>query len=427
MAAPAAIAGRIEVRGVGILRVPLGRRGAAAPGRRSRAVRRGSSGCPEPATCDDLGLAVPADSPCAIRGFRSGEAASRAARAGGRPCRAPSWRRHERHRHAGGGAGAAANARAPARVVCWSSPGCRAPGGRRRSRRSKIWATRRSTTCRCRCCPTLSKRAGDAPPIAVGVDVRTRDFGVDGAAGDARQRWSPGTIASSSIVFLDCDDEPLRAALYRDAPAPSPGRRPAGRRRYPPRAPSAFRPLRDRADLVIDTSELTPADLKRLLHGPFRPRRGARLRVFVTSFSLSPRHAARCRSGLRRALPRQPALRRRAAPADRARRARSARYIERGSGPSRPSSSGSARLLEPLLPRYEREGKTYLTIAIGCTGGRHRSVYRGRAAGRMARRSRAGRSALAHRDLDQWARAWYRPGPPPRRAERQRPSSRGYR
>ncbi len=31
-------------------------------------------------------------------------------------------------------------------------------------------------------------------------------------------------------------------------------------------------------------------------------------------------------------------------------------------------------LLGPLLPRYEREGKSYLTIAIGCTGGRHRSV-----------------------------------------------------
>ena len=31
-------------------------------------------------------------------------------------------------------------------------------------------------------------------------------------------------------------------------------------------------------------------------------------------------------------------------------------------------------LLEPLLPRYADEGKSYLTIAIGCTGGKHRSV-----------------------------------------------------
>lgn len=32
-------------------------------------------------------------------------------------------------------------------------------------------------------------------------------------------------------------------------------------------------------------------------------------------------------------------------------------------------------LLEPLLPRYNREGKSYLTIAVGCTGGKHRSVF----------------------------------------------------
>ncbi len=31
-------------------------------------------------------------------------------------------------------------------------------------------------------------------------------------------------------------------------------------------------------------------------------------------------------------------------------------------------------LLEYVMPKYEREGKSYLTIAIGCTGGRHRSV-----------------------------------------------------
>ena len=59
-------------------------------------------------------------------------------------------------------------------------------------------------------------------------------------------------------------------------------------------------------------------------------------------------------------------------------------------------------MLEPLLPRYEGEGKSYLTIAIGCTGGRHRSVY---LAERLAAwLSGQGRPVgIGHRDLDRSA------------------------
>jgi UPF0042 nucleotide-binding protein len=57
-------------------------------------------------------------------------------------------------------------------------------------------------------------------------------------------------------------------------------------------------------------------------------------------------------------------------------------------------------LLAPLLPRYEREGKSYLTLAIGCTGGRHRSVY---VAERLAAwlRQQGHIVGLRHRDLGQ--------------------------
>jgi len=56
-------------------------------------------------------------------------------------------------------------------------------------------------------------------------------------------------------------------------------------------------------------------------------------------------------------------------------------------------------LIGPLLPRFDAEGKSYLTIAIGCTGGRHRSVA---VAKRLADWLRnAGRSvSLSHRDTD---------------------------
>jgi UPF0042 nucleotide-binding protein len=54
-------------------------------------------------------------------------------------------------------------------------------------------------------------------------------------------------------------------------------------------------------------------------------------------------------------------------------------------------------LLAKLLPRYEREGKSYFTVAIGCTGGRHRSVAVAEALGAALREVSDVR--VEHRDL----------------------------
>jgi UPF0042 nucleotide-binding protein len=55
-------------------------------------------------------------------------------------------------------------------------------------------------------------------------------------------------------------------------------------------------------------------------------------------------------------------------------------------------------LLDYLLPQYQREGKSYVTVGIGCTGGRHRSVMIANALSRKLRR--AGFDAQAvHRDV----------------------------
>ena len=60
---------------------------------------------------------------------------------------------------------------------------------------------------------------------------------------------------------------------------------------------------------------------------------------------------------------------------------------------------GLTAWLAPLLPRYAKEGKSYLTIAIGCTGGKHRSVYVAeRLAGWLSASGTPAR--LHHRDVD---------------------------
>jgi UPF0042 nucleotide-binding protein len=207
-------------------------------------------------------------------------------------------------------------------------------------------------------------------PIAIGVDIRTRDFGVDSVLRELDQLTDEGDV-EVKVLFLDCDDDELsrRFAVTRHR-HPLAGDRPLQdgidhERRLVSR-------LRDRADLAIDTSGLGPGDLKRILHGHFA-RAAAGLSVFVTSFSY------------RRGLPREadlvfdvrflanphydPALRpltgRDAAVAD---------FIADDPGFG-DFFQGLTGVLLPLLPRYAAEGKSALTVAVGCTGGRHRSVF----------------------------------------------------
>lgn len=239
----------------------------------------------------------------------------------------------------------------------------------------------------------IDSTAADSPAIAVGADTRTRGF-----AAATMLETLAGVVARGGrdlvVVFVDCDDERLERR-YRETRRPHPlaGDRPImdGIRRER----QLLFPLRDHADLVIDTSTLTTTNLKRLLAGHFAldP---CGLRIFVTSFAYRhgvPRDAdlvldvrflenPHYVEGLRRLTGRDPAV---------------AAYIEADAG-FKPFFDRLWGLLHPLLPRYETSGKTYLTVAIGCTGGRHRSVY---VAERLARclRDAGWRTELAHRDL----------------------------
>jgi UPF0042 nucleotide-binding protein len=235
---------------------------------------------------------------------------------------------------------------------------------------------------------------GDVPEpgaaLAVGVDVRTRDFDV-GTLHGALDALAGRADLETTLLFLDCDDAVLMRRFTET------------RRRHPladDRPVSAgirherrlMAPVRARADLTVDTSETAPAELARILAGHFALDERPALAVFVTSF------------GFRHGLPREADL------VLDVRFLRNPHYVAAlrpltGLDPKvaghvaddpeyAPFLERALALLLPLLPRYRAEGKSYLTIAVGCTGGRHRSVV---VAERLrARLAEAGIDAAVH-------------------------------
>ena len=242
---------------------------------------------------------------------------------------------------------------------------------------------------------TSSGSGSAAPPLAFGVDTRT--FGFDPQAlVDRVQKLRQRADLDAKLLFLECDTEVLQ-------------RRYTESRRPHPMAPDRpvmdgiveerrqIRWMRDIADLVVDTSSLSPHALKQLLAGHFAlgPRVGTRLSVMSFSY--------------RRGLPREADL------------VFDARFLKNphyeptlkpltGRDPAvaayvatdpdyKPFVEHLQGLIGPLLPRFDAEGKSYLTIAIGCTGGRHRSVALAEVLADWLRR--AGRSVtLTHRDAE---------------------------
>ncbi len=159
----------------------------------------------------------------------------------------------------------------------------------------------------------------------------------------------------------------------------------------------AMEEIRAHADHITDTSEHTVHTLRRQLIERFSPHlAGTPMRVLVTSFG----HKY---GGMRdvdllfdvRHLPNPhfvPELRDLSGH-DR----RIVKYLT-ASDEAKETIKRFGDLLDYLLPLYRREGKSYVTVGIGCTGGRHRSVM---VANSLARRlRRAGFDAVAtHRDI----------------------------
>jgi UPF0042 nucleotide-binding protein len=213
--------------------------------------------------------------------------------------------------------------------------------------------------------PALLKDTKAGSALAIGIDSRTRGFKPQAILGQAAK-------LKAALLFITCDENILQKRFTET------------RRRHPRalgRPVSAgiaeekkiLGQLQKGADLTIDTSELSVHDVRHILAGHFDRRKKARLAISLISFGFRygpPREAdivmdirflknpnwvaaLKAKTGLDQKV---------------------GAYIEKDPAFA-PFLENFKKMLKPLLPLYAEEGKNYLTIAMGCTGGRHRSVF----------------------------------------------------
>jgi RNase adapter protein RapZ len=233
---------------------------------------------------------------------------------------------------------------------------------------------------------------GTARHTAMVLDVRSRAFSTD-LAGAVQALKDRGF--SPRVVFVDADDEVLIRrfeSVRRSHPLQGHGRLAEGI--------AAERELlaeaREAADVLIDTSHLNVNQLRNRIEELFGGEDARRLRVTVLSFGFKyglPPDADFVLDA--RFLPNPywvPELREHTGQEPEV-----SRYVlgQRGAATF---VETYARLINTTAPGFEREGKRYLTVAVGCTGGKHRSVAIAEELARQLRELRLMANAQ-HRDL----------------------------
>ena len=221
---------------------------------------------------------------------------------------------------------------------------------------------------------SLLPRLIDGPaldhPIALGIDVRNRDFGVE-ALIRVMDTLARRPDIDDHVLYIDCADTRL-VQRYSET------------RRSHPLAPreaplngilrekELLLPIRSRADILIDSSEASPHDLRAEVEEWFAAPGGRTLSLTVQSFSY------------KRGLPRGLDI------------VHDVRFLRNphwdavlrdrdGRDPEVHDHIAQDPLFEPfvervldttrfLLPAYKAEGKAHLSIGFGCSGGKHRSV-----------------------------------------------------
>lgn len=247
---------------------------------------------------------------------------------------------------------------------------------------------------------------GQMTRLALGIDVRVRAF--LGEVGSMLQLLEAGGQRDLHVLFLDASDETL---LHRFSET---------RRPHPLSAESGvsdsggalavldgvriererLAPLRARATRVIDTTNMSVHELRRVLVAHFGPASrvapGMVTRIVSFGFKFGTPVDADVVLDVRFLdnpyfVPELRALSGLDEPV--------AKYVL-GTRETQEFLRHTRGLLEYVLPLYEREGKSYLTIAIGCTGGRHRSVTIAAALAKALEPAAGTSIGVLHRDVN---------------------------
>lgn len=213
-------------------------------------------------------------------------------------------------------------------------------------------------------CPKLDK------PLALGIDTRNRDFSIDGLL-DAISAIQSTKCIKLDLLYLDCSVDVLL-------------RRFSETRRRHHLAPSGsalegihrdldlMQPVRSRSDFLIDTTELSPNELRAEITQRFSGKKGEEMAIVVQSFSYkrgAPRGLdimfdcrflrnphwdkdLRIKTGLNEEVQ---------------------AYIAEDENFA-PFCSKILGLADLVVPAHKVEGRSHLSIGFGCTGGKHRSV-----------------------------------------------------
>ncbi len=233
-----------------------------------------------------------------------------------------------------------------------------------------------------------------ATPVAVGIDIRAGELlgDLDTAIGALK---SDGVQAE--LLFLDCDDDIL---IRRFAET---------RRKHPiwqaGTVSESIRferdhmmPVRERATLVVDTSEMNIHQLKRHIQRIFDPEYSVDVRLIVSMQSFGFKHG----------LPRDadyvfdvryvdnPYFVPELSPMSGLDAPVRAFVLERG---GKEALTRMNYLLDYVLPLHAQEGRAMVSVAVGCTGGQHRSVALAEALAEHIRAMRLGRVTVSHRDV----------------------------